>query len=257
MKKTKFKKLAGILMGGVLSIGLVGSIYATSSSSSTSKTVYGYTYTYYADISASQTGVRAGTYIGTNKSLPAGYMGAIGMIYADDGTLHAKSAWDYNDSSTLGMNIPAYAEKYEYGKYYSYGKVKMYNGSDYVTEFTKKSPIVIYDSTTKSVSELSDLDSVSIDEIIQYEVNDNGETYGSGICEPVLGIQLDLIRAYGTNGEIGYVKSTDLETDEYDSPEECLANQSKEDIIIPLYDVDGETIIGDFCIRFIEAEEIN
>ena len=98
--------------------------------------------------------------------------------------------------------------------------------------------------------------------IPDFPVNDRGQTFGSGgygIDSP------DLILATGIDGTFGYVLSTDLHSygpglDEPQSPEEALIYmkqfeelvkdaQARGDVYvyyIPLYDSDGQTIIGEF-----------
>ena len=82
----------------------------------------------------------------------------------------------------------------------------------------------------------------------EYDVNDNGETYGSALSDYTIGVEPDLISAIGTNGIKGYVKSTDL-TPNYNSPEEAIEEQmvaNGDTRIIPLYDYNGTTILGEF-----------
>lgn len=97
----------------------------------------------------------------------------------------------------------------------------------------------------------------------QYKVNDSGQTYGSGIYAVSFETEPDLIAAVGTDGTEGYVYAKDLHKDMPQTPEEAVAQTNKlrksqslkrgsnETIVvdtIPLYDVDGKTIIGEFSI---------
>lgn len=82
----------------------------------------------------------------------------------------------------------------------------------------------------------------------QYEKNANGETYGYAIQSETIGYEPDLIAATGTNGEDGYVRGTDLDGPIPSSPEEAIAMQSSNGRYIPLYESDGETVIGEFYI---------
>lgn len=78
--------------------------------------------------------------------------------------------------------------------------------------------------------------------------NVNGETYGYAIQAETIGYEPDLIAATGTNGTDGYVRGTDLEGPIPSSPEEAIAMQSTNGRYIPLYESDGETVIGEFYI---------
>jgi hypothetical protein len=64
--------------------------------------------------------------------------------------------------------------------------------------------------------------------------------------------EADLIKAYGVDGTIGYVGSTDLRGDEPKNPEEAIAMQKQRVASgvrkIPLYDVSGKTVIGEFHV---------
>jgi hypothetical protein len=80
-----------------------------------------------------------------------------------------------------------------------------------------------------------------------YPINDNGQTYGPnmGNMTSILG-DPDLMLAKGENGTIGYVKKVDLEGPQPKTPEEAVKLNKAKQREIPLYDVDGETIIGKF-----------
>lgn len=97
----------------------------------------------------------------------------------------------------------------------------------------------------------------------QYEVNENGQTYGSAIKSGSVETEPDLIAAVGTDGTEGYVYAKDLQKDMPQTPEEAVAQTNKlrksqslkrgsnKTIVvdtIPLYDVNGKTILGEFEI---------
>lgn len=100
-------------------------------------------------------------------------------------------------------------------------------------------------------------------EMPQYEVNENGQTYGPGVYAVSVETEPDLISAVGIDGTEGYVYSKDLQEEMPQTPEEAV-DQTKElrksqnltrDLdgtivvdIIPLYDIDGKTVIGKFAI---------
>lgn len=80
--------------------------------------------------------------------------------------------------------------------------------------------------------------------------NGAGATYGSMLMKDVTGEIPELIAARGTNGEMGYIKQSDLFADYDDAKRVGRTGRS-----IPLYDVDGEEI-GAFLIRFNDSTEI-
>ena len=99
----------------------------------------------------------------------------------------------------------------------------------------------------------------------QYKINSNGMSYGthSKVLNVVNKVdEPDLIAAMGIDGTLGYVKSKDLEEKEPKNVQEAnLLNKEKQDLKekrkkegkkfikeIPLYDVDGKTVIGTFGI---------
>jgi hypothetical protein len=84
-----------------------------------------------------------------------------------------------------------------------------------------------------------------------YPENENGQTYGSAGDATSPEIEPELIRAIGVDGTEGYVLKKDLDGKQPKSPEEAIAIQNSRSPggrNIPLYDVDGKTIIGVFHI---------
>lgn len=88
--------------------------------------------------------------------------------------------------------------------------------------------------------------------VSQYPKNKYGRTYGIGSDaiyhddkEP------DFIKAVGDDGKtIGYVLATDLNGFQPKNPKEAIEWQAnnKGDRVIPLYDVNGEKVIGTFTV---------
>lgn len=94
----------------------------------------------------------------------------------------------------------------------------------------------------------------------KFPVNKNGETYGSNSEVTVAGQEPDLILAQGVDGTVGYIKWKDLNKDQPKNPKEAVAYMEKiknsSPKYIPLYDVDGQTVIGKFKIDTPEKIEI-
>ena len=78
-----------------------------------------------------------------------------------------------------------------------------------------------------------------------YPTNGNGQTYGPNRRDPMFD-DPDLMSAIGIEGTIGYVKKEDLNGPQPKTPEEAVKLNEAKPREIPLYDVDGETIIGKF-----------
>ncbi|WP_144938534.1 peptidase M56 BlaR1 [Paenibacillus sp. 32O-W] len=84
--------------------------------------------------------------------------------------------------------------------------------------------------------------------------NNKGQTYGSAANVKSSDEEPDLIEAIGIDGNIGYVLKKDLEEDMPKSPEEAVARTKAKQLAgniryIPLYESDGETVIGKFRIQ--------
>ncbi|MFC5604420.1 metal ABC transporter substrate-binding protein [Sporosarcina koreensis] len=84
----------------------------------------------------------------------------------------------------------------------------------------------------------------------RYPINDNGQTYGPNMGDATITLgEPDLLSAKGENGKIGYVKKVDLEGPQPRTPAEAVRlTKEAKPREIPLYDVDGETIIGKFIV---------
>lgn len=86
---------------------------------------------------------------------------------------------------------------------------------------------------------------------MNYPKNKNGQTYGSATDATSPETRPELISAIGVDGKKGYVLKKDIDGEQPKSPEEAIAKQNSRSpggLDIPLYDVDGKTIIGVFHI---------
>lgn len=93
-------------------------------------------------------------------------------------------------------------------------------------------------------------------EPIPLATNANGESYGTD----GFGAQPDLIEAIATNGQVGYIRSDDLDEASganVANPDEAVEwtkhteemRAAGEVITIPVYEADGTTVIGEFLIQ--------
>jgi hypothetical protein len=101
-----------------------------------------------------------------------------------------------------------------------------------------------------------------------YSVNEYGLTYGSAAKAVSRETEPDLISAVGIDGTKGYVYAKDLDEKMPKTPEEAVAMTKalKKDWaekkakgekylrLIPLYEVDGKTVIGKYGITIGELE---
>ena len=84
-----------------------------------------------------------------------------------------------------------------------------------------------------------------------FATNESGLTYGRLDIAREKNIKLDLYAALGINGLEGYIYATDLEDPIPSSPKEAIEiqkNRKQGDKEIPVYAVDGYTVIDTFII---------
>ncbi len=92
-----------------------------------------------------------------------------------------------------------------------------------------------------------------------YPRNENGQTYGALSAAISVETEPDLVKAVGVDGTVGYVLSKDLDGGPMPkTPEEALTRMRNTPSIrpIPLYDIDGKTVIGVFNVQAGKSIEI-
>lgn len=93
----------------------------------------------------------------------------------------------------------------------------------------------------------------------KYGVNASGETYGSAMTASSADEEPDLIAAQAANGEIGYVRKSELDRaagSDIQTPAEAAAwnrerqanNAKGATLSVPVYAKDGKTVIGRFVL---------
>ncbi|WP_018306143.1 hypothetical protein [Desulfitobacterium hafniense] len=91
------------------------------------------------------------------------------------------------------------------------------------------------------------------------KINQSGETYGSMAGASSYEQIPDLILAEGIDGTVGYVKNLDLNQGLPKNPEEAVAYMKnlKDNGFrkIPLYAVDGKTVIGEYQVGTPQIDE--
>lgn len=191
--------------------------------------------------------IEARSTIRANTNVPTGYMGGQARLYNSAGSLRTSSTMTYNSQAIKAFVVesPRLTTK---GTYYAYSRAQFYNGNGYTSYNGYRSPMRTL-STMNSENELSP-EIIELMLQTEYEVNENGQTYGSSFSEFTIGDEPELISAVGINGIEGYVKSNDLAPNPV-SIEEALdyADDNSLDIYIPLYDVDGLTVLDQFKLE--------
>ena len=208
----------------------------------------------YSTGSGTYTTVMAATRITVGEpyhAVDAGTLGASADLYDQYGNLiesspRATNTGKSNDCiSPSAKYSPAVAENY-----YAGGFTYVWTGTDYHEESTYNTPVLYVNPSS-------------------YAVNEAGQTYGSASNARSTSDRPDLIAAIGTNGTPGYVYNSDLMKDSPKTPAEAIAQQEayaklsenwdgETPIIvrtIPLYAVDGETVIGEYEISFTPVDE--
>lgn len=192
--------------------------------------------------------VFAMTRIGVEKPyqfVDKGKIGASAELYDDNGKVVATAPRTFNSGKSNYCNsLTASVNPQHSQNYYASGFTYVWDGQDYHTEATYKSPVLPFTTT--------------------YAVNDSGQTYGSAMMANSLDERPDLMAAVGNNGVEGYIYTSALQEDLPKTPDEALEQQAlyetlsanwdgKEAIVvrtIPLYDSDGQTVIGEYDISF-------
>lgn len=207
---------------------------ATAKTTTKYSSVYGYNYYYFASLNKNNNSVFASGEVGdstSSKRIPVGYMGVDARLYTVSGGLVANTGMRYNDvnSSLMGRSTQ---RVYGTNTYYASALVNLYNGNGYSQVGTGVTPRLNLPRSTQS-----------------YSINKYGETYGSAMYAQILNEEPDLILAVGTNGETGYVRSSDLNP-EFTSPETAAeyTESLPQTYTIPLYKSDGKTIIGSYLV---------
>lgn len=237
-------KIASVVMFSLV-LGILDFTYVNAAEAFSSYSYYTVnSYSYKARASINTDGSKAWSYTdlytSDSSDAPSGYMGAQARVYNDAGTLKKSSDYVYTSSATDYISVGT-TYTVTGGTYYGMGNVKLYNGSSYSTYQTTKSPS---QSNTASSAKSSAIN------IKEYNINESGQTYGSGMYSEEIGSEPDLMKAVGENNTTGYVYSEDLEGTTPESPEEVevYMEQLEGSRSIPLYASDGETVIGSFEI---------
>ncbi|PVY27803.1 hypothetical protein [Williamsia muralis] len=177
-------------------------------------------------------------YTAFGNSVPGGYMGVQARLFKS-GVLCQITGWVYNplSTNTLTTNTNGNCGS---GSYNSHGFVQYWTGAEYGQFLTFPT-----DPLDFSAPALRSAGTVPQTEIT---TNSKGQSLGSAENARTEDEQPDLIAAYGTQGETGYLKKTDLITKAV-SPAEAVAHSDSAPRTVPLYAADGTTTVGSFTIK--------
>ena len=241
--KNYLSKVACLVLVLGLILGSVGQAFAASASDDGKDVASGnYTYWLINEVSTSSSGATAFALISCNEgAVPAGYMQVNARLYNGNGILSKTSGWTVHNTKEKIIYATS-PEATLNGGYYARSQAKTYHGDGYDTRTYLRTPTI---QLNKSMSLTLGDENFTTDN--PYGVNAKGQTYGSELYADISGIQPDLVAAIGIDGTIGYVYDRDLNP-EVNTPEEALAMETIKEI--PLYDHDGETVIGTFAIGY-------
>lgn len=210
---------------------------ASSTGGKQSANVYGINYTYYASIhnNTSDTWARGHVTFPYGSGVQAGYVAINTKLYNNSASVVNSTGVQYLPDASAGttgyvVDGAKYSTK---GTYFAKADVHLYNGNGYNLYTTYQSP------------KLSRALPIIPNE--PFKVNENNLTYGSDYYVSSTEEGPDLIQAVGKNGTEGYVYSKDINLD-FNSLSDVLTymNSGQSNFTVPLYAVDGVTIIDSF-----------
>lgn len=198
------------------------------------ETQLGITYTYYATLGATTNSLVASTKVNADQTIPAGYVGCQVWILSEADYPVCMSDMVYNTSPCKGTGVYLEALDIEEddGYFYAIGGVKFYTQYGYRETTTYETP---FNKVTSTLTRSNPT------------VSESGRAEGLGFMDS---IQSGLIPAVGQNGISGYIKASDIQQPEINSPEEAVAYMETlpPQRTIPLYADDGTTVIDTFLV---------
>lgn len=182
-------------------------------------------------------GVATGTTaVEASSSRPAGYMGAASSLYNGSGVLVDVNV-QYSQSSTNSILVLATGSVGSANRFFTSGTAYIYRTNGTYSSFNVPA---------------SPYATLSMEGLPPSGVTDDGLTYGSGLISLIQTDEkhVDLVSAIGQSGFEGYVMYTDLVSATIaSSPLEALTEfASEHDVLIPLYNLDGE-VIDSFAVH--------
>lgn len=243
--KNRFFKLGAIgAVAGAVALAIPGSASATTLTGWVGTTLPANGTIFLTSSSVTDSsGISAETsvYTAFGSSVSSGAMGVQPRLFKS-GVLCSINDFSYNSNFASRYSDQTAGDCGE-GWYNSHGFVRVWNGSIYVDYPTFPTDSLQLVASTPSAFSAPDASANSA-----ISVNDSGETLGSALGANTVEELPDLILSYGTEGQVGYVAAADL----YPTHETRSIETSNSDVPaprnIPLFDADGETVVGEFRI---------
>ncbi|OZE20157.1 hypothetical protein CH262_23145 [Rhodococcus sp. 05-2255-1e] len=182
-------------------------------------------------------------YTAFGNTVPSATMGVRSRLFTS-GALCVIKPYKFNSGPASSLNDPTTGDCGP-GFYNSHGFVRAWNGTAYQEFVTFPSDPLQWGAAARSADDGSDA---------AVTVNDNGQTIGSaeGITDDA---QLpELVSAFGTDGQRGYVRSSDIVEPDYTLEQAQALPDNGQGVLeapartVPLYDDDGATVLGEFSI---------
>lgn len=179
-------------------------------------------------------------YTSFGNSVAAGQMGVQARLFKS-GVLCQITPYIYNPFPANTLTTNTYGDCGS-GSYNSHGFVKYWTGTAYGDFLTFPTDPLDYTApAARTAPTTTPVPSIT--------TNNRGQTAGSAESARTPDEQPDLIAAYGTNGEFGYVKKDDLAGDLPSQPSEATTHTDPAPRTIPLYALDGTTPVGSFTLK--------
>lgn len=219
-----------------LNVGYLNSDIISSKASAQSKPVTtpyinGRKYTIYTKVTVTSTYAKGSISVTPNKEVPSGYIGTHCNLYnAATGRVVATKDWSTNPVPVVGFSSETPTRSLK-GRYFTRATAKLYNGNGYTVKGANQSPELV----------LRMIEGINITD---EELKERQYLYDTK----------NMIAALGVNDLEGYILIDDLydEGNNPVSPDEFLElerkNRDRGYRMIPLYDSDGNTIIGEYRI---------
>ena len=243
--KLKTRPLTKLAVTALCAALMLSSASADVVGKTSTKTVDGVTYKYYAEVYVVSNGrYKAAATItrSDNQNIPSGTsVTAAALLYDTSGDVIRETEDREHDSGTSFAYV-ATSTTYSSRAVYGQGRYTVNDSKPFYS---------IYTSTvregTRSVPSadafVAQLASQTLTAGGQYPTNAAGETYGSGLLVNTVGEEPDLISAVGVSGVRGYIRSEDTF-----APDGAAAQDNAQGRAIPLYDLSGN-VIDSFVIE--------
>lgn len=194
--------------------------------------------TYYGKAFTGTSGTPRGTVLThASRVVPAGWIGAKAIILGGSTgrVINASTAYSSYDTQYFDVTTIAYDPDPLY--HYTYGYVYGWNGNNAYGTITLDQTPNTYQLVPK-----------------EYPKTSSGLTYGSLMDSSEAGLEPDLISATGIHQVDGYIRRIDIEKYNPQTPEEAVALMAaSRPIAIPVYDIDGVTVVDEFEITIQHA----